>query len=171
MQIRLRSSLYLKIILWMLLNLAVIGALLFGLVALRYRLDPDRFLFFTPDNQFEIVSRMIADELRDASPERRLPPLLPAWRAAWRTTDATTGGGANAASGTGLPTGSRAPGARASAAATGDDSRGGAAGAPSPAGLSDPIGQSDTLLGRAALSAARGWNRGAGAWSPPAGRL
>lgn len=82
MQIRLRSSLYLKIILWMLLNLAVIGALLFGLVALRYRLDPDRFLFLTPDNQFEIVSRMIADELRDASPARR-EEILQRYRATW----------------------------------------------------------------------------------------
>lgn len=61
----LRSSLYLKIILLVLFNLALIGGLLIGIVTLRYQFDPERLLIFTSDSRFEIVSRVIADELRE----------------------------------------------------------------------------------------------------------
>lgn len=71
MKLQLRSSLYLKIILWMLLNLAVIGGLLIGLIVLRYQFDPDRFLIFTQNSQFEVISRVIADELRDLSADEQ----------------------------------------------------------------------------------------------------
>ncbi len=71
MNVRLRSSLFLKIILWMLLNLALIGGLLIGIIGLQYQFDPDRLLVFTQNSQFEIISRVIADELRDVSPEEQ----------------------------------------------------------------------------------------------------
>ena len=61
----LHSSLYLKIILLVLFNLALIGGMLIGIVTLRYQFDPERFLIFTSDSQFEIVSRVIAEELRE----------------------------------------------------------------------------------------------------------
>jgi two-component system sensor histidine kinase CpxA len=71
MKIRLHSSLYLKIILWMVFNLLVIGVLLLGLASQRYRFDPDRLLIFTPNSQYEVVARLIADELREATPAQR----------------------------------------------------------------------------------------------------
>lgn len=71
MKLQLRSSLYLKIILWMLLNLAVISGLLIGLIVLRYQFDPDRFLIFTQNSQFEVISRVIADELRELNADEQ----------------------------------------------------------------------------------------------------
>ena len=71
MNLRLRSSLYLKILLWMLLNLALIGGLLIVIIGLRYQFDPDRFLVFTQNSQFEVVSRVIADELREMTAEEQ----------------------------------------------------------------------------------------------------
>lgn len=71
MNVHLRSSLYLKIILWMLLNLALIGGLLIGITGLRYQFDPDRFLVFTQNSQFEVISRVIADELRELTADEQ----------------------------------------------------------------------------------------------------
>ena len=68
---KLFSSLYARILLWVLLNLLVVGALLLIALDLRYRLDPDRLLFFAQNSQFEAVARMIGEEMREASPGRR----------------------------------------------------------------------------------------------------
>lgn len=63
---RLRSSLYARILLIVLLNLAVIGLLVVILLNLQYRLDPDRFFLAARSNKFEVVARMIGDDLREA---------------------------------------------------------------------------------------------------------
>jgi len=62
---RLRSSLYAKILLIVLLNLAVIGLLVVILLNLQYRVDPDRFFLAARSNQFEVVARMMGDDLRE----------------------------------------------------------------------------------------------------------
>ncbi|MFZ4628231.1 MAG: sensor histidine kinase [Blastocatellia bacterium] len=65
---RLRSSLYAKILLIVLLNLGVIGLLVVILLNLQYRVDPDRFFLAARSNQFEVVARMMGDDLREAPP-------------------------------------------------------------------------------------------------------
>ena len=65
---RLRSSLYAKILLIVLLNLAVIALLVVMLLNLQYRVDPDRFFLAARSNQFEVVARMVGDDLREAGP-------------------------------------------------------------------------------------------------------
>jgi two-component system sensor histidine kinase CpxA len=66
---RLRSSLYAKILLIVLVNLAVIGLLVVILLNLQYRVDPDRFFLAARSNQFEVVARMIGDDLREVGSE------------------------------------------------------------------------------------------------------
>lgn len=83
MKTRLRSSLYLKIILLVLLNLALIGGLLIGIITLRYKFDPERLLVFTEDSRFEIVARMIADELRE-SPANGYEEILRRYEETWK---------------------------------------------------------------------------------------
>ena len=80
---KMRLSLYLKIILWVLLNMVVVGALIIGLVGLRYSFNPDRFIAFTQSVQFDLVSRMIAEELREATPNQR-QVILQRYAAAWK---------------------------------------------------------------------------------------
>lgn len=79
---RWRSSLYTKILLWVLLNLVAIGVIFLVIFNLRYRFDPDRSLLFAQSNQFEVVSRMISEEMRDATPEQR-QEILQRYSASW----------------------------------------------------------------------------------------
>ena len=80
---KMRLSLYVKIVLWVLLNMVLVVTLIIGLVGLRYRFNPDRFIAFTQSVQFDLVSRMIAEELREATLSQR-QEILRRYAAAWK---------------------------------------------------------------------------------------
>ena len=59
---RLRASLFAKILFWSLLNLAVVGAVLAAVFSLQFRLGPDSPLFV--GNRLEFVVARLGSELR-----------------------------------------------------------------------------------------------------------
>ncbi len=68
---RLRFSLFTRIILWFFLNLIVLGIVLFAFFNLHFRLDPNSPLLGESGNRIEAVARRIASEVREASKEER----------------------------------------------------------------------------------------------------
>src|SRR5438105_1499115 len=68
---RLRFSLFTRIILWFFLNLIVLGVVLFAFFNLHFRLDPNSPLLGDSSNRIEAVVRRIAAEVREASKEER----------------------------------------------------------------------------------------------------
>lgn len=66
-----KPSLFAKIMLWFFLNLAVIGAVLFVLFNLQFRLEPNSPLLGGAGDRIENIARAITEEMRDQSqPER-----------------------------------------------------------------------------------------------------
>src|ERR1041385_5830805 len=68
---RLRFSLFTRILLWFFLNLIVLGIILFAFFNLHFRLDPNSPLLGESGNRIEAVARRIAAEVREASREER----------------------------------------------------------------------------------------------------
>ncbi|MGH9799394.1 MAG: HAMP domain-containing sensor histidine kinase [Blastocatellia bacterium] len=68
---KLRLSLFARIMLWFFLNLAVIGGVLFALFNLQFRLEPDSPLLAGSAVRIENIARAITDDIRDKSPEER----------------------------------------------------------------------------------------------------
>lgn len=68
---RLRFSLFTRIMLWFFLNLIVLVIVLFAFFNLHFRLDPNSPLLGDSNNRIEGVVRRIAAEVREASNEER----------------------------------------------------------------------------------------------------
>src|SRR5262245_51203076 len=68
---RLRFSLFTRIILWFFVNLIALGLVLFVFFNLHFRLDPNSPLLGDSNNHIEAVVRRIASEVREASNEER----------------------------------------------------------------------------------------------------
>jgi two-component system, OmpR family, sensor histidine kinase CpxA len=66
----LRPSLFARVLLWALLNVALVGALLTGFFALQFRLDTDSFLFAGNRLQY-VVARLSTDSRSATTPEAR----------------------------------------------------------------------------------------------------
>jgi two-component system, OmpR family, sensor histidine kinase CpxA len=66
---RVRASLFAKILSWSFLNLAVVGGVLFALFSLQFRLGPDSPLFV--GNRLEFVVARLGADLRQAIPSER----------------------------------------------------------------------------------------------------
>ena len=64
---RLRLSLFSKILLWFFLNLIVLGAVILVFFNLQFRFAPGSFLSATSGNRMEYVARMISEEMRAAA--------------------------------------------------------------------------------------------------------
>jgi two-component system sensor histidine kinase CpxA len=69
--LRLRFSLFTRILLWFFLNLIVLGIVLLVFFNLHFRLGPDSLLLAESGNRIEAIARQIASEMRDASAEER----------------------------------------------------------------------------------------------------
>ncbi|MBL8190602.1 MAG: HAMP domain-containing histidine kinase [Acidobacteria bacterium] len=68
---KLKLSLFAKIMLWFFLNLAIIGGVLFVLFNLQFQLDPNSPLSGASGDRIENIARAITEEMRDQSqPER-----------------------------------------------------------------------------------------------------
>jgi two-component system sensor histidine kinase CpxA len=72
---RLRASLFTRILLWSFLDLASVGLVLYGFFALQFRLEPDSFLFAGNRLQF-VAAQLVADSRGVASAESRDALLL-----------------------------------------------------------------------------------------------
>jgi two-component system, OmpR family, sensor histidine kinase CpxA len=68
--VRLRPSLFTRILFWSFLNLAVVGSVLFGFFWLQFRLEPDSVLFAGNRLQY-VVARLSADSRGAATPASR----------------------------------------------------------------------------------------------------
>lgn len=68
---KLRLSLFAKIMLWFFLNLAVIGGVLFALFNLQFRLEPNSSLLGGAGDRIENIARGITDDIREQTPEER----------------------------------------------------------------------------------------------------
>lgn len=68
---KLKLSLFTRIMLWFFLNLAVIGGVLFALFNLQFRLEPGSPLLGGASERLENIARAITDDIRDKSQEQR----------------------------------------------------------------------------------------------------
>jgi len=68
---RLRFSLFTKILLWFFVNLVVLGAVFLVFFNLQFRFAPDSPLSAASGNRMGLVARSIADEMRTAAPGER----------------------------------------------------------------------------------------------------
>lgn len=68
---KLRLSLFAKIMLWFFLNLAVIGGVLFALFNLQFRLESGSPLLAGSADRIENIARGITDDIREQTPEER----------------------------------------------------------------------------------------------------
>lgn len=68
---RLKLSLFTRIVLWFFLNLAVISGVLFALFNLQFRLEPNSPLLAGASDRIENIARAITDDIRDKSPAQR----------------------------------------------------------------------------------------------------
>ncbi len=68
---KLRASLFAKIMLWFFLNLAVIGGVLFALFNLQFQLEPNSPLLGAGGDRIENIARAISAEIRDQSQTER----------------------------------------------------------------------------------------------------
>jgi two-component system, OmpR family, sensor histidine kinase CpxA len=74
MAMRLRTSLFTRILLWSFLNLAVVGSVLGGFFALQFRLQPDSVLF--AGNRLQYVAAQLMTESRGATTAEARAALL-----------------------------------------------------------------------------------------------
>ncbi|MFN0110247.1 MAG: ATP-binding protein [Blastocatellia bacterium] len=68
---KLRLSLFAKIMLWFFLNLTIIGGVLFALFNLQFRLEPNSPLLAGASDRIENIARGITDDIREQTPEER----------------------------------------------------------------------------------------------------
>ena len=68
---RIRFSLFARILLWFFLNLLVLGGAMFALFHWHFRFDPESQWLDGPGGKLEMVAREISDHVRERTREER----------------------------------------------------------------------------------------------------